>query len=93
MSYTKFISSLFMYRAVIQLDGKSFCGDFVWDSFNKASRDEDNIVDQIYKSKYIRIIIIMISILYNIIKKMHTITTVAIKPNFFSFFLLCAEFL
>ena len=41
-------------------------------SFNKTSRFEDNILDQ-YKSKYVRIINVMILILYNIIQK-HIIT-------------------
>ena len=39
------------------------------DNFNKASRAEDNILDQIYASKYVRIIFIMTLILYNIIRK------------------------
>ena len=50
-------------------DGNSFCGDVVLDSFNKASRDEDNTLDQEYKSKYVRIFIMMILILFNIIRK------------------------
>ena len=37
--------------SVMQSDGNSFCGDVVLDSFNKASRDEDNILDQIYKKQ------------------------------------------
>ena len=28
--------------SVMQSYGNSFCGDVVWDSFNKASLDEDN---------------------------------------------------
>ena len=32
---------------VMQSDGNTFYGDVVLDSFNKASRDEDNILDQI----------------------------------------------
>ena len=47
----------------MQSDGKSFCGDVVLNSFNKASRDKDNILDQVYKSKYVRIFIMMILIL------------------------------
>ena len=43
--------------------------DVVLDIFNKASRDEHDIIDQIYKSKYVRIIFLMILILYNIIRK------------------------
>ena len=50
---------------MMQSDGNSF----VLNSFNKASRDEDNILDQVYKSKYVRIFIMMILILYNIILK------------------------
>ena len=33
------------------------CGDVV---FNKVSRNEDNILDQIYKSKYVRIFVMLI---------------------------------
>ena len=33
------------------------------------SRDEENILEQIYKSKYVRIIIMMILIPYKIIRK------------------------
>ena len=57
----------------MQSDGNSFYGDVVSDSFNKISRDEDNILDQIYSSKYIRIIIMMILILQHL-AKMHTNT-------------------
>ena len=32
----------------MQSDGNSFGGDVVLNSFNKASRDEDNILDQVY---------------------------------------------
>ena len=65
----------------MQSDGNSFGGDVVLNSFNKVSRDEDNILDQGYKSKYVRIFIMMILILNNIIRK--CILTVALKPNFF----------
>ena len=44
----------------MQSDGNSFCGDVVSNSFNKASRDEDNILDQVYESKYVLIFIMMI---------------------------------
>ena len=37
----------------MQSDGNSFCGDVVSDSFNKTSRDEDNIFYQIYKKFFI----------------------------------------
>ena len=52
----------------MQSDGNRFCRHVVLDSFNKVSWDEDNILDQIYKSKYARIIFMMILILYNIIR-------------------------
>ena len=29
---------------MMQADGKSFCGDVVFDSFNTGSRDEDSIL-------------------------------------------------
>ena len=51
------------------LDGNSFSVDVVLDSFKKTCLDEDNILYQIYKSKYFRIIIMMILILNNIIRK------------------------
>ena len=35
--------------SVMQSDGNSLLGNVVLDSFNKASRDEDNILGQIYK--------------------------------------------
>ena len=53
----------------MQSDWNGFYGDVILDSFDKASRDEDNILDQIYNSKYVRIIIMMTLILYNIIQK------------------------
>ena len=54
---------------MMQSDGNGFGGDVVLDSFNKTSRDGDNILDKLYKSKYVRIIIMMILILYFIIRK------------------------
>ena len=53
----------------MQSDTNSFCGDVVLDSFNKASRDEDKILDQVNIIKYVLIFIIMILILYNMIRK------------------------
>ena len=50
----------------MQSDGNGFCGNVVLDSFNK---DEDNILDQMYKSKYVRIFIMMILIIFNIFRK------------------------
>ena len=44
----------------MQSDGNGICGDVVLDNINKASRDEDNILDQMYKRKYARIFIMMI---------------------------------
>ena len=49
--------------SVIQSDGNNLCGDVVSDSINKEYRDGDNILDQIYKSKYVRIVIMMILII------------------------------
>ena len=60
--------------SVMHSDGNSSCGDVVSDRFNKTNRDEDNILEQIYKSKYVCIIILTILILYNIIRKcIHTL--------------------
>ena len=39
----------------MQSDRNTFYGDVVLDSFNKASRDEDNILDQIYKKKIVSV--------------------------------------
>ena len=50
----------------MQSDGNSFCGDIVSYSFNKTFRDEDN--NLYYESKYVRIIIMVILILYNILR-------------------------
>ena len=36
--------------SVMKSDGNIFCRDVVSDSFNKTSRDEDNILDHIYKA-------------------------------------------
>ena len=49
--------------SVIQSDGNSFWCDVVLENFKKTSQDEDNIFYQIYESKYVRIIIMMIFIL------------------------------
>ena len=40
--------------------GTVFFGDVVSDSFNETFRDEENNLDQIYKSKYVHIMIMMI---------------------------------
>ena len=57
------------FYSMMQSDGNSFGRDVVSESFNKTMRDEENILDQIYKSQYVRINIMMILILYNIIRK------------------------
>ena len=54
------------------------------DKFNKAYRDEDNILDQIYESKYVRIISIMTLILYNILRKF-ILTQQITKAHFYEF--------
>ena len=46
----------------MQSEMDSFCGDVVLDSFSLVSRNKDNILDQIYKSKWVRIIFMMMSI-------------------------------
>ena len=69
-----------MMYSVMQSDGNSFCGDVVSDSFNKTSWDEDNILAQICEIKYVWIIIMMILILYNIIRKCILYNTVALNP-------------
>ena len=51
---------IFFFYSVIQSDGHSFYGDVVSDSFHKASADEDNILEQIYRSKYVWIFIVKI---------------------------------
>ena len=54
---------------------KKFCflhsssGEKSSESSNKTSWDKDNILDQIYESKYVRIIIMIFLILYNTIRK------------------------
>ena len=55
--------------SVMQSDWNSFCGNVVLERFYKASGDEDNILYQLYKSKYARTIIGNTFILYNIIRK------------------------
>ena len=59
---------MFIY-SVMQSDGNRFGGYVVLDSFNKTFQDEDNNLDQIYKSIYVRIIFVMILILYDIFRK------------------------
>ena len=51
---------------MMQSDGKFFCWDVILDTFNKASHDEDNILDQTFGSKSVRNTITMILILDNI---------------------------
>ena len=45
------ILQIYRSYSVMQSDGNSFWGDVVLDSFNKASRDEDNIVEKKYINK------------------------------------------
>ena len=45
-----YIIYVFIY-IVKQSDGNSFCRDVVLNSFNKAYRDENNIIDQKYKTQ------------------------------------------
>ena len=54
--------------SVMQSDENSKSGDVVLNSFNRAFWVEYNILDQIYKNKYVRTILMMILILYNIIQ-------------------------
>ena len=60
--------SYFTY-SVMQSDGNSFYGDVVSDNFDNIYRDKDKILDQIYDIKYVCIIIMMILILNDIIRK------------------------
>ena len=53
----------------MQSDGNNFYGYIVSDSFKKTSRDLENILEQEYKSKSVRIINKMILIIYKIIRK------------------------
>ena len=68
----------------MQSDGNSFCGDIVLDSFNKASKDEDNIVDLIYMK------LICSNLYYEDFNFLLHFTTkqtnirIALKPNFMS---------
>ena len=48
----------------VMKDGNSFRGDVVSNGFNKTSWDEENILEQIQESKYLRYILIIILILY-----------------------------
>ena len=69
-----------------QSGGDRFSGDVFLDIFNKISRNEDNFLDQIYVSKYVRINIIKVLILYNIIRKcILKLQLSMLKPNFMSF--------
>ena len=49
-----------MKRSVMQSVGNCFGGDIVSESFDKTFWVEDNILDQIYRSKCVLIIIMMI---------------------------------
>ena len=58
----------------MQSDWNNFCGKVILESFNMASRDEDNILDQIFESNDCLLTIFLYV----------TNTTVALKPNFMS---------
>ena len=77
----------------MQSDGNSLFGDIVLESFIKVSLDEENILDQAFKKKYVRITSMMICILYNIIQKFRLKTKGALNLKFISFLLSCALFL
>ena len=65
--------------SVMQSDGNSFCRDVVLNSFGKASRDEESILDQLYKKQ------ISPDLYYNDFQyfmKMHINITEALKLNF-----------
>ena len=67
----------------MQSDGNSFDGDVGSDIF-ETFRDKDNNLDQIYKSKYVRIIFGVNSLKY--FTKMHTNTINSItKTQFYGF--------
>ena len=55
--------------SVMQSDGNSFGGNVVSGSLTRTLLDEYNILNQIYDIKYVRIIIMMFLIRYNIIRK------------------------
>ena len=62
----------------MQSDGNSSCGDVVLDSFTKAFRDGDKILEQINKKQ-------IFSDFYDEnFTKMHTNITEALKTNFTS---------
>ena len=46
--------------SLMESDWNHLFRDVVLDSFNNASRDEDNNLDQIYESEYVRTIFIVI---------------------------------
>ena len=78
----------------MQSDGNSFYGDFVLNSFNKAYRDEDNNLDKVYISKYVRIFIMMILILYNynIVRKCIVTQFSSTKTQFYELLVIRAVF-
>ena len=70
LSNERFIYALLCsLYCVMKSDGNHIFGHVVLDSFNKGSRDEVNILNQIYKNKYVRITIMVFLILYNIVRK------------------------
>ena len=59
---------MFVY-SVMHSDGNNFWGEVILNSFINASGDEDSILAKhIYRSKYVRIFIMMIIIFHNMIE-------------------------
>ena len=47
------VLKMYIY-SVMQSDGSSFCGKVASDSSNKTYQNKDNILEQIYKRKYVK---------------------------------------
>ena len=72
--------------SVTQSYANSCRGDVVSDTFNNVSRDEDNILDQMYKEQICPDVSyddFWFSLHYT---KMHTIIELSLKPNFMGSF-------
>ena len=85
----EYVFTVTLYSAM-QSNWNSFGEDVVSDSLNKTSRDEDIILDKIYRSKYVRNIMMHD---FKIKRKLIFNTTVALNPNFMSSLSLSAVFL
>ena len=81
---------MYLSYSAMQTGAMSFCGDFVSDSFIKTFWDEDIILQLNYKKQICSYYCYDDS--YEHYIKMHTNTTVTVKPNFTSS-LNCAVFL